>query len=569
MSAHRSSAHPGILSLLVILLSSFHAAKASADEFWVAPTSQQDLGGLEVASNAFWPVTPIGAVRFAFSIPNDLLAFQNAKVVLIPHAGGAATLNVFVCQAESGGAVIGACAGPTAMLFTGVANQLAEVDISAAVAPKIGTPGATYLAILAFTTPTTVTDHVVGLRFAYSPVPPSNVATLGANTFAGIQTAPGFVGDGANVTGVNAALLDGLDSTAFSLTTHGHDVSQITNAARLAGGNAFTGTQTIDAGNLDLDASTAATGNITKNGTRFLHNSGGAFNTFLGEDAGNFTMTGANNTGVGRTALASNTTGGSNTAMGLSALFSNTTGPQNAAFGWSALSTNTGGGSNAAFGFRALVSNVNGGGNVAVGADALRLNTIGGNNTGIGFMAGANGTTGTNNIYLGANVFGVAGESSAIYIGTQGLQNKTTIAGIRGVATLNPDAIPVLIDSAGQLGTISSSRRFKEDIHDMADSSHRLFKLHPVTFRYIEPFANGAKPIQFGLIAEEVAEVFPELAVRKPDGQVETVHYETLNVLLLNEVQKQQRELEAQRERIAVLEQRLNELTAQRPGDQR
>ena len=87
-------------------------------------------------------------------------------------------------------------------------------------------------------------------------------------------------------------------------------------------------------GHLDLDASTAATGNITKNGTLFLHHFGGAFNTFLGEDAGNFTMTGANNTGVGRAALTSNTTGGSNTAMGLSALFSNTTGPMNAAFGW-------------------------------------------------------------------------------------------------------------------------------------------------------------------------------------------------------------------------------------------
>jgi hypothetical protein len=1135
------------------------AATAIADEFWVAPTSQQDVGGLQVASNGFWPVTPVGAVRFAFSVPNNLLTFQSAKVVLIPHApGGAATLNVFVCPAQNGGAVVGACAGPIAQPFTGVTNQLAEVDITAAVAPKVGTPGATYLAVVAYTTPTTTTDHVVGLRFRYAPIPPANVATLGANTFTGIQTAPGFVGDGSNVTGVNATLLDGLDSTAFALTAHGHDVSQITNAARLAGGNTlsgtqtinsgnidldlstpttgnvtkdgarflhnfggvngtflgvnagnfttttfgdntgigasalsslttggsntavgsraltantsgsqnaalgrfalasnttgtdnaafgdgaldsningssntgfgahvlgantagfnntaigdaalgasvsganntavghiaglnvtagsnnvylgsaslgdgdesdtmrlgrvglqtrtfisgvrdvavaggemviiditgqlgsgpvlpaansvgtgevvdnsltsddlgpnsvgtselaadsvtaakvafnyaasvseagpavnsdlldgldstvfarliantFTATQTIDGGNLDLDASTAGGGNITKNGTRFLHNFGGAFNTFLGEDSGNFSMSGVNNTGVGRAVLFSNTTGSSNTAMGLSALFSNTTGPQNAAFGWSALSSNLGGGNNAAFGFRALTGNVNGGGNVAAGSDALRLNTIGSNNVAIGFMAGSNSTTGGNNIYLGANVFGVAAEANAIYIGNQGTQNKTTIAGIRGtviaggemvvidvngrlgstalalsnavgsaqvidnsltsddlgsnsvgdsevafnyagsaskggaasnlacagcvdasevsfafaglvantftgtqtidtgnldlepstsangnilkngvrflhnvgtdstflgvsagtltntgadnigvgvgtlaaidtgmrnvaigngaMAAVNvgadnvaigdsalaalvnhlnntavgsgalavltgstagsntavgkgalgnmtsgggntvvgalagdlltngtnniyidhagaaaesltirvgdtqnrafiqgirgrttgvADAISVLIDSNGQLGTVSSSRRFKEDIQDMADASDRLFRLHPVTFRYIEPYANGSKPIQFGLIAEEVADVFPELAVRNAEGQVETVHYETLNVLLLNEVQKQQLELEAQRERIAMLERRLNELIAQR-----
>ena len=111
-----------------------------------------------------------------------------------------------------------------------------------------------------------------------------------------------------------------------------------------------------------------------------------------------------------------------------------------------------------------------------------------------------------------------------------------------------------MIDSAGQLGTVSSSIRFKEDIHDMADASRRLLKLRPVTFRYTQAYIDGAKPIQYGLIAEEVAEVFPELAVRGADGRVETVHYETLNVLLVNEVQKQQQRIEA-------LEQKLDELT--------
>jgi hypothetical protein len=114
-----------------------------------------------------------------------------------------------------------------------------------------------------------------------------------------------------------------------------------------------------------------------------------------------------------------------------------------------------------------------------------------------------------------------------------------------------------MVDSTGQLGTISSSRRFKEDIRDMADASQAIMRLRPVTFRYAWPYTNGSKPIQFGLVAEEVAEVFPELAVKTPDGAIETVHYETLNVLLLNELQKQQK-------RIDALEQRIEELLKER-----
>ena len=149
-------------------------------------------------------------------------------------------------------------------------------------------------------------------------------------------------------------------------------------------------------------------------------------------------------------------------------------------------------------------------------------------------------------------------------IGKVGTQTTTFIAGVRGATTGVANAIPVVIDSNGELGTISSSIRFKQDIHDMADTSRRVLKLRPVTFRYTQAYADGAKPIQFGLVAEEVAEVFPELAVRDAHGNVETVHYETLNVLLLNELKKEHDEVEQQRQRIDALELRLNRVLSEK-----
>jgi len=188
---------------------------------------------------------------------------------------------------------------------------------------------------------------------------------------------------------------------------------------------------------------------------------------------------------------------------------------------------------------------------------ALVNNQTGDNNVAVGLFAGYN-SSGSNNIYLGTDVEGASSESNAIYVGNQGSQTKTVIAGIRGITTGVANAIPVVVDSNGQLGTVSSSVRFKEDIRDMADASRRLLQLRPVTFRYTQAYLDGAKPIQYGLIAEEVADVFPELAVRGADGRVETVHYETLNVLLVNEVQKQQ-------QRIDALEQKLNDLLERLP----
>jgi hypothetical protein len=313
-------------------------------------------------------------------------------------------------------------------------------------------------------------------------------------------------------------------------------------------------------------------GNIRKAGAPFLH-SFGVQNTFLGMNAGNFTMTGSHNaatgtfalvnnttgagdTAIGTSALASNTSGSGNTASGAGALLGNTTGGANTASGFNALAFNTNGNNNTAGGAGALLSNITGGANTAIGAEALSSNTADGN-VALGYQAGRNATTGPNNIYLGASATGSAGDANTIYLGVQGTQTKTVIAGIRGITTGLADAVPVVIDSAGQLGTVSSSRRFKEDIHDMGEASRAIFALRPVTFRYTQAYTDGAKPLQYGLVAEEVAAVFPALAVFNAEGGVDTVHYETLSVLLLNEVQKQQRALQEQRAEIELLKARL------------
>ena len=256
-------------------------------------------------------------------------------------------------------------------------------------------------------------------------------------------------------------------------------------------------------------------------------------------------------------------------AIGARALRNNTTGFGNTAVGYNALFSNTTAGANTAFGNSALANSVTGSGSTAVGTNAL-LNSTGNFNVALGSSAGAGVAFGANNIYIGANVqsVGSINESNTMYLGNRNTSfatiDRTFIAGIRGKTTGLADAITVVIDSNGQLGTISSSARYKEDIHDLGAVSRRLFDLRPVTFRYTQPFTGGIKPVQFGLIAEEVAKVFPELAVLNADGQPETVKYQDLSVLLLNEVQRQQetidrqaRELDAERQRVDALERKL------------
>jgi Chaperone of endosialidase len=259
-------------------------------------------------------------------------------------------------------------------------------------------------------------------------------------------------------------------------------------------------------------------------------NTEGADNTAVGNNAlfNNTTATG--NTAIGDVALFSNIDGYSNVAVGIFALYGNTTGSYNNALGAYALQSNVDGSENEAFGETALASVTSGSQNVAIGDEAGIVITTGSGNTLIGKAAGL-GLTGSDsgNICLGADVDGVAGAN-----------NTTWIRNVYdSVAT---DRI-VYVNSDGKLGTLASSRRFKDEIKPMDKMSEALFDLKPVTFRYKKEIDSSRAP-QFGLVAEEVAKVSPDLVVRDRQGQVYSVRYEAVNAMLLNEFLKEHRKVE-------------------------
>src|SRR5882724_4865841 len=250
---------------------------------------------------------------------------------------------------------------------------------------------------------------------------------------------------------------------------------------------------------------------------------------------------GTDNTASGFDALYSNTEGGFNTANGSQALYSNTTGIWNTANGWGALHSNIDGSYNTADGLQALFSNTSGTYNTASGHNALFSNTTGGNNIGLGVGAGGALTTGSNNIDIGNS--GVAGESAKIRIGTKGTHKNTYIAGINGVTVAG--GVGVIIDANGHLGTVVSSERFKDEIKPMDKASEAILALKPVTFRYKHELDPEGIP-QFGLVAEQVEKVNPDLVARDAQGKPYTVRYEAVNAMLLNEFLKAHRKIEEQ-----------------------
>src|SRR5438477_7167211 len=296
----------------------------------------------------------------------------------------------------------------------------------------------------------------------------------------------------------------------------------------------------------------------TAEGTGALQNlSTGVWNTANGFQTLFHDTTGGQNIAIGVQALFTNTTGGSNLATGIQALYNNTGGSKNTATGFQALFSNQTGATNVAEGYRALLKNT-ADDNTAIGAFSLLSNTTGTLNTAVGRNALRNNLTGTDNIALGrdagtdpgigsSNIYisdkGFAGDNNVIAIGaisaTGTAYAKCFIGGIFGT-TVTGSAVQV--GSDGQLGVATSSKRFKDDIKPMDRASESILALQPVTFRYKKEIDAGSAP-QFGLVAEEVAEVNPDLVIYR-DGQPYTVRYDQVNAMLLNEFLKEHRKVE-------------------------
>jgi trimeric autotransporter adhesin len=391
--------------------------------------------------------------------------------------------------------------------------------------------------------------------------PPPDGGYPGANTAEG-DSALGNLTTGFNNTAIGFEAL-------FSNTTGGSNTA--TGLDALFGNT--TGSENTATGGFALYSNTNGTDNTANGQGALSSNTTGGLNTANGAEALFSNTTASYNTATGVVALFNNTTGNFNTANGVQALLLNTTGTANTADGYLALESNTTGNNNTATGVSALggestTGNFNtGNNNTATGVEALFSNTTGGNNTANGFEALEHNTTGSSNIALGAQAgtnlttgsnnidignLGVKGESNKIRIGKVGTQNGTFIAGIHGVTVAS--AVGVVVDVNGHLGTVTSSARFKDAIKPMDKASEAILSLKPVTFRYKQELDPNRIP-QFGLVAEEVEKVSPDLVIRDEEGKAYTVRYEAVNAMLLNEFLKEHRTVQEQKATIAQLRQ--------------
>lgn len=281
-------------------------------------------------------------------------------------------------------------------------------------------------------------------------------------------------------------------------------------------------------------------------------NQTGSYNSAFGV-AALFENTGSDNTAVGAFALELNGTGAGNTAVGYEALGSNTSGGDNTAVGQQALYNNTGGLFNVAIGQGALQANVSGSSNTAIGETAL-MSATGGGNIAIGEKAGEALGAGDNNVYISNS--GQPSESGAIRIGN----SFQTSAFISGIYSTQVTGSAVYVTSSGQLGVLASSERFKTDVAPMGRATSQLQQLRPVTFQLK---TDASRTRQYGLIAEEVDQIYPELVIRDGSGNIQGVRYEELAPMLLNEVQQQRRDIDRLKQQLQQQAQQLQQQARQ------
>jgi hypothetical protein len=329
----------------------------------------------------------------------------------------------------------------------------------------------------------------------------------------------------------------------------------------LAGdGTEMTGSYNVGVGAFSLLRNTTGNNNVAIGNASMIENTTGFTNVAIGSGSLYGNTTGYLNVAVGPRSLARNTTGKRNVAVGSSTLYGagapdGLTGSDNTAVGYAALLADTTGYANVALGSAAMWNETTGDRNTGLGTRALFSVSGGKRNVAIGYAAGHDIARGSDNIIVGGGNRAYAGDNGVIRIGTAKYQHKAFLAGVHGVQPGLGGAVAVMIDANGQLGTLNSSRRFKQDIEPMAaDVETRLLRLRPVTYRYTQVRDDGSQPLDYGLIAEEVAQVFPELVVNDADGQALTVRYHLLAPMLLDALQREHAASAAQAARLEALE---------------
>ena len=368
--------------------------------------------------------------------------------------------------------------------------------------------------------------------------------------FFGYLTDFGYVpGSGTNNVAIGAAALTndvaGTDSTALgfnALVYNGYN------------GDVLQGNTAVGSGAL---YNNVEGGSNVAVGFQALANHNSEYDTAAGWQALVSDTTGYENTAFGSSALAFSQAGTGNVAIGYGSLYRNTA-SNNTAAGWQSLNANSIGTANTGFGTSALLSNTMGNNSSAFGFGALE-NSTGSGNIALGYNAGGNLTTGSNDIYVGV-VGGAAAENRHIRIGTHGTHTAAFLQGVYGAALTTDTPRAVYVNSVGQLGYLPSAQRYKTDVAPMASATQRMEQLRPVTFRLKD---DASRTVQYGLIAEEVAKVYPELVLRDAEGRIDGVRYEELAPMLLDEVQLQQRKLAAQDERLAAQARELQDMRQQ------
>ena len=489
----------------------------------------------------------ITAGNFTGTVGNGQLANNSITVSAGTGLGG-------------GGAV--ALGGSTTLNNTGVLSVTGNSDITATTVSGAVTLGDTATDA---DTPGTIIKRDGSGNFAAATITldnnlnlPSTTATAGIiysggtpfiHRYGGLNI---FAGLGAGNLTMSGQFNTGVGSSALANNTSGNGNSAYGDNALVSN---TSGSHNTAVG-LDALASNMQPSDSTAIGAYALqNNTSGTWNTAVGFESLSFNTNGSSNAALGYDALADNRSGNNNTAAGMQALMHNTTGANNTATGTAALVDNVDSWDNTADGESALSGVTTGGGeNTAVGAFAAYTVTSGSGNIAIGVNAGTAISTGNNNIDIGNTGFG--NESDTIRIGTS--QTKAVMLGIYGT-TIATGGTPVYVNPSGLLGTATSSERFKQNIRKMGNASDEVLALHPVTFQYKPQIDPNGTP-QYGLVAEQVAKVDPNLVVYDGKGQIYSVRYEAVNAMLLNEFLKEHRKVQEQNTKIQDLEARLDKV---------